>query len=77
MQEGAWLLYIFLQNHNYQGGTGKYIYKGFANRQQRTFLKHDVDRKATQVQCTIRIAFFADSYIFCTNYPAIFYYSYS
>ena len=27
MQEGTWLLCIFFCNHNYQGGTGEYIYK--------------------------------------------------
>ena len=27
MQEGAWSLYIFFQNHNYQEGTGNFIYK--------------------------------------------------
>ena len=26
MQEGAWSLYISVQNHNTQPGTGKYIY---------------------------------------------------
>ena len=26
-QEGAWLLYIFFQNHNYNEGTGKFIHK--------------------------------------------------
>ena len=29
-QEGAWLLNIFFQNHNYQGGTGNFTYvQGF------------------------------------------------
>ena len=27
MQEGVWLLCIFFCNHNYQEGTGKFIYK--------------------------------------------------
>ena len=27
MQEGVWLLCIFFCNHNYQEGTGKFMYK--------------------------------------------------
>ena len=69
MQEEAWLLYIFFYNHNYQGGTGKFIYKALIldNKQ---LLSNMIDYKATQVPYTTRITFFADSYIFAqTSQP--------
>ena len=34
-------------------------------------LSNMVDRKATQVPFVTRIAFLADSYIFCSNFPVI------
>ena len=65
-----WSLYIFFHIHNYQGGTGKLIYKASVlnNRQ---FLSNMINFKATQVQHTTRIALLADIYIFCSNFPAI------
>ena len=70
MQEGSWLLCIFFYNHNYQGGTGKFIYKAsiLGNKQ---LLSNIIDCKATQVLHITRIAFLADSVISCSNYPAI------
>ena len=70
MQEGAWSLNIFSHNHNYQGGTGKFIYKALTldNKQ---LLLNTRDRKAKQVPYNTRIAFLVDSYIFCSNFPAI------
>ena len=42
MQEGAWSLYIFFQNHNYQGGTGNFTYKAsILAGQQKALLKYD------------------------------------
>ena len=45
MQEGAWSLYIF-HNHNYQGATGRFIYKAsiLDNKQ---LLANMIDHKAT------------------------------
>ena len=62
MQEGAWSLYIFFHNHNYQGDTGKFIYKPLIldNKQ---LLSDMLDREATQLPHTARIAFLADSYV--------------
>ena len=70
MQEGVGWLYIFFQNHNYLGGTGKFIYKASIvdNRQ---LLSNMIDHEAAQVPYTTRNAFLADSYIFCSNHPAI------
>ena len=67
-----WSLYIFFHNHNYQEGTGKFIYKAsiLGNKQ---LLSNMIDHKATQVPYTTRIAFLTDSYIFCSNFPAILY----
>ena len=64
MQEGEWLLYTFLHGHNYQGGTGKFIYRALIldNKQ---LLSNMIDHEATQVPHTTRIVFLADSYIFC------------
>ena len=72
---GAWLLYVFFHNHNYQGGTRKFIYKVLVldNKQ---LLSNMIDCEATKVSHTTRTAFLADSYIFCSNYPAIFCSSY-
>ena len=39
-QKWAWLLCILFCNHNYQGGTGEFIYKADI-RQQTVPLKHD------------------------------------
>ena len=46
MQEGVWLLYIFFCNHNYQGGTGEFIYKALilGNKQ---LLSNMIDHEAT------------------------------
>ena len=42
MQEGVWLLYIFFQNHNYQGGTGNFTYKALIlTGQQKALVKYD------------------------------------
>ena len=52
--------------------SGRYsIYKALIldNKQ---LLSNMVDREATQVPYTARNAFFADSYIFCSNFPSIF-----
>ena len=71
-QKGVWSLYIFFHNHNYQEGTGKFNYKAsiLDNKQ---LLSNMIDRKATQVPYTTRMSFLTDSYIFCSNFPAIFY----
>ena len=63
-------LYIFFHNHNYQRGAGEFIYKALIldNKQ---LLSNMIDYKATQVPYTTEIAFLADSYILCSNYPAI------
>ena len=70
MQEGAWSLYIFFHSHNYQGGTGKLIYKTLILDHKR-LLSYMVDHKATQVLYTTRIVFLTDNYIFCSNFTAI------
>ena len=46
MQEGAWLLCILSCNHNYQEGTGEFIYKDLilGNKQ---LLSNMIDREAT------------------------------
>ena len=46
MQEGVWLLCISFCNHNYQGGTGEFIYKDLilGNKQ---LLLNMIDHKAT------------------------------
>ena len=69
-EEGVWLLYIFFHNHNYQGCTGKFIYKALIldNKQ---LLSNMIDREAAQVTYTTRNAFLTVSYIFCSNHPAI------
>ena len=69
-QEGTWLLCIFFHNYNYQGGIGEFLYKALilGNKQ---LLSNTIDREATKVPYTTRITFFVDSYIFCSNYPAI------
>ena len=61
---------IFFHNHNYQGSIGKFIYKAsiLDNKQLLSYL---IDHKATQVPYTTSIAFLADSYIFCSNFPTI------
>ena len=61
---------ILFHNHNYQGSTGKFIYRAsiLDNKQ---LLSNIVDCKATQVPYTTRIAFLADSYIISSNFPAI------
>ena len=42
MQEGAWSLYIFSQNHNYQGGTSDFTYKALILAgQQKVLLTYD------------------------------------
>ena len=48
MQKEAWLLCIFLHNHNYQGGKGKFIYKALilGNKQ---LLSNMIDCEATKV----------------------------
>ena len=45
MQEGAWLLCIFFCNHNYQEGSGGFIYKALilGNKQ---LLSNMIDGKA-------------------------------
>ena len=60
----------FFCNHNYQGGTGEFIYKAsiLGNKQ---LLSNMIDCEATQVPHTTKIAFLADSYILCSNYPAM------
>ena len=70
MQEGAWSLYIFFHNHNYQGGTGKFTNKASILDNKQLF-SNIIDCKATQVLCTTRIAIIADSYIFYSHVPAI------
>ena len=75
MQEGAWLLYIFFQNHNDQEGTGNFIYKALILHNKQ-LLSNMTGHKSTQVPSTNRTAFLADSYIFCSNYPAIHFISY-
>ena len=72
MQEGAWSLYIFFQSHKYQGSTGKFIYKASILRDKQ-LLSNMIDCKPTKVSCIIRIAFLADSYIFCSNFLASLY----
>ena len=53
----------FLPQHNYHGGTGKFIYKEsiFDNKQ---LFSNMIDCEATQVLYFTRIAFLKDSYIF-------------
>ena len=42
IQEGAWSLYTFFQNHNYHGRTGNFTYKVLIlARQQKALLKYD------------------------------------
>ena len=62
--------YILFQNHNYQGGLCKFIYKTsiLDNKQLLSNMK---DWEVTQVPYTTRIAFLADSYILWLNFPAI------
>ena len=69
-QGGAWLLSIFFCNRNFQGGTGEFIYKAsiLGNKQ---LLTNMIDCEATSLPYTTRIAFLADSYMFCSNYPVI------
>ena len=69
-KKGTWSLDIFFHNYNYQGGTGKFIYKAsiLDNKQ---LLSNMIDQEATQVPDTTRIDFLADSYIFCSSLPAI------
>ena len=40
-QEGVWMLYISFQNHNTQGGTGKFIYKPSILDEKHLHLKQD------------------------------------
>ena len=63
------MLCIFFCNHNYQEGTGGFIYKALilGNKQ---LLSNMIDHKTMQVPFTTRIAFLADTYIFYSNYPA-------
>ena len=70
MQERAKLLYIFFHNHNYQGGSGKFIYKAsiLDNKQ---LLSNIIDHKATQVPHTTRNAFLMHGYVFCSKHPTI------
>ena len=65
------VVYIFFHNNNYQGGTGKFIYKASIIGNKQLLSSNMIDREATQVLHTTRITFLADSYIFCWNYPAI------
>ena len=69
MQEGAWSLYIFFQNHNNQEGTSKLIYKAsiLHNKQ---LLSNMIEHKATQVPSTTRTTFLADSYIILLKLPS-------
>ena len=69
-EEGAWSLHNFFHNYNYEGITGNFIYKALIldNKQ---LLSNMIDCKATQVPYTTRISFITDSYIFCSNFPAI------
>ena len=60
---------MFFQNHNYQGGTGKYTRLRYQTTNSSS--QHMMDREATQVPYTTSIVFLADSYIFCSNFPAI------
>ena len=55
-----------------QGGTGEFMYKA-SILGSKQLLSNMIDRKATQMPYTTRIAFLTDSYIFCLNYPAILY----
>ena len=52
MQKGALSLYVFFHNHNYQGGTGKFIYNTLIlyNKQ---LLSNMIDRKAIQPYTTV------------------------
>ena len=70
MQHRAWSLYIFFHNHNYQGGTGEFIYKAsiLDNIQ---LLSNMIDFEATQVPHITRNVFLAESYIFRSHHPAI------
>ena len=44
MLEGAWSLYISFQNHNTQGGTGKFIYKPSILDEKQLYSKQDQSR---------------------------------
>ena len=63
-------MHIFFHNQNYERITGKFIYKAVIldNKQ---LLSNMIDCKATQVPYTTRISFITDSYIFCSDFPAI------
>ena len=61
---------VAVHNHNYQGGTGKFIYKALIV-DNKLLYSNMADRKATQVPYTTRISFFADSCIFCSNVQII------
>ena len=63
MQEGAWSLYIFFYDHNYQEDTGKFIYKAsiLDNKQLLSNMTH---HKAPQVPYTSIITFLTDSYVY-------------
>ena len=55
MQEGAWSLYISFQNHNTQGGTGKFIYKPSVLDEKQLYLKQDQSRNhKTAVSTTLQ-----------------------
>ena len=62
-------LYIFFHNHNYQGGTGKFIYKALTL-DNKKLPSNMIEHEATQVPHTTRIAFLTDTYIFCSNFTA-------
>ena len=56
----TWRGLVAVHNHNYQGGTGKFIYKTsiLDNKQ---LLSNMMDHEATQVPHTTRIVFLADN----------------
>ena len=77
MQERAWSLYIFFYNHNYQGGTGKFIYMASLLDVKQLLLNMN-DRKATQVPHTTRFtASLIAIYILFKLLSHSFHYSYS
>ena len=53
-QEGVWSLYIFFQNHNYQGGTSNFTYKASIYSKR---------------LCTTGITFLADSQLYILLKP--------
>ena len=57
-QEKVWWLYIFFHNHNYLGGTGKFIYKALIL-DMRQFLSSITDCEATQIPQLVCVSAFS------------------